>query len=256
MMEIDPIDLFNSPLTDYVYAVIDSRSKTEFLNDHIPTSVCAREYETFQDLRSEILDMGYINCHKVVVYGDMTLEYTMSLISFLDSNTREVCVIKGGYEAFKAQFPGIVDGNGKYSDKFIPQYLPKVNLFLGSGMSADVDLLSALGVKAIVNMGAHEAKRADVMNEFNYLFVDIEDCDDQALEPYISQALHFLNEYRDKGPTFVHCSQGVSRSVSLVIALLIRQHGMSYSSAYDYVKGCRKIARPNQGFVAQLKEMR
>lgn len=255
-MEVDPIELFNSPLTDYVYAIVDARSKAEFKEDHIPTAICARDYETFQDLKNELTDMGYINSHRIVVYGDMNHEYTNSLVSFLDSNTREVAVIEGGYEAFKTQFPGVVKGSGGFSDKFIPQYVPKVNIFLGSGMSADVELLKALGVRTIVNMGAHEAKKGDVMKEFNYMFVDIEDYDDQDLEPFVSQAIAFIEDHQDEGPVFVHCSQGVSRSVSLVTALLIRKHGMPFSEALAYAKNCRKIARPNSGFIAQLKQMR
>lgn len=47
---------------------------------------------------------------------------------------------------------------------------------------------------------------------------------------------------------------GVSRSVSLVIAYLIKHKSMSYEGAYSHVKARRKIIHPNDGFIEQLKK--
>lgn len=52
----------------------------------------------------------------------------------------------------------------------------------------------------------------------------------------------------------VHCLAGVSRSVSLVLAYLIKHRGMGYCDAYDLIKGRRKIIHPNDGFIQQLKK--
>ena len=46
----------------------------------------------------------------------------------------------------------------------------------------------------------------------------------------------------------VHCGFGVSRSASLVIMFLMKQWNVSYDEAYDYVKACREIIEPNEGF--------
>lgn len=46
---------------------------------------------------------------------------------------------------------------------------------------------------------------------------------------------------------------GVSRSVALVLAFLIKKKGMSFDQAYSMVKGRRRIIHPNDGFVRQLK---
>jgi hypothetical protein len=51
----------------------------------------------------------------------------------------------------------------------------------------------------------------------------------------------------------VHCLAGVSRSVSLVLAYLVKHCGMAYRQAYDLVKARRKIIHPNDGFIEQLK---
>lgn len=48
--------------------------------------------------------------------------------------------------------------------------------------------------------------------------------------------------------------QGISRSAAVVIAYLIRNHGMSYDAAFAFVKRQRACIKPNTGFVNALKE--
>lgn len=54
------------------------------------------------------------------------------------------------------------------------------------------------------------------------------------------------------GRVLVHCVQGVSRSVTVIIAYLIFKEKMTYDEASDLVKRVRGIASPNIGFVIQL----
>ena len=54
------------------------------------------------------------------------------------------------------------------------------------------------------------------------------------------------------GCTLVHCVAGVSRSVSLCIAYLMKQEHLTLRDAFDDVKKRRPIARPNIGFFRQL----
>jgi protein-tyrosine phosphatase len=49
-----------------------------------------------------------------------------------------------------------------------------------------------------------------------------------------------------------HCAAGVSRSASFVIAYLMKDQGISYQEAFNFVKSKRSIIRPNSGFVQQL----
>ena len=58
--------------------------------------------------------------------------------------------------------------------------------------------------------------------------------------------------YRRKN-VLVHCTQGVSRSVSLCIAYIMHRTGdFDYERTFRRVKGLRSIANPNIGFVCQL----
>ena len=67
------------------------------------------------------------------------------------------------------------------------------------------------------------------------------------------ECIEFLDAARSAGgKVLVHCVQGVSRSVSVVIAYLIFKEKMNYDEAYEFVKSHRGIASPNIGFVIQL----
>ena len=63
------------------------------------------------------------------------------------------------------------------------------------------------------------------------------------------------------GKTLVHCIMGISRSVSICVAYLMRYRGIiakcnkiGADEAVRYVKERRKYAGPNRGFMAQLLE--
>ncbi|EPS94959.1 phosphatases II [Fomitopsis schrenkii] len=58
-----------------------------------------------------------------------------------------------------------------------------------------------------------------------------------------------------KGKIFVHCSAGISRSPSLVVAYLMKSRGMSLKEALGHVARARPQVSPNPGFLRQLKEL-
>ena len=50
----------------------------------------------------------------------------------------------------------------------------------------------------------------------------------------------------------MHCISGISRSGAMVIAYLIKEKGMNYDEALEYVREKRKCVHPNSGFKRQL----
>ncbi|KAI0724975.1 protein-tyrosine phosphatase-like protein [Fomitopsis betulina] len=58
-----------------------------------------------------------------------------------------------------------------------------------------------------------------------------------------------------KGKILVHCSAGISRSPSLVVAYLMKSRGMSLKEALGQVARARPQVSPNPGFLRQLKEL-
>ncbi|EMD35755.1 hypothetical protein CERSUDRAFT_53137, partial [Gelatoporia subvermispora B] len=58
-----------------------------------------------------------------------------------------------------------------------------------------------------------------------------------------------------KGKILVHCSAGISRSPTLVVAYLMRAHKMSLKAALGQVAKARPPVSPNPGFLQQLKRL-
>ena len=55
-----------------------------------------------------------------------------------------------------------------------------------------------------------------------------------------------------RGAVLVHCAEGVSRSVTVVVAFLMRYRGWCLERAARWVGSRRCIAGPNRGFLEQL----
>jgi protein-tyrosine phosphatase len=85
--------------------------------------------------------------------------------------------------------------------------------------------------------------------------IDILDSSSSDLKPHLESACNFIDKALRSGKNvLVHCQQGISRSPSIVIAYLIRNHGMSFDAAYSHVKRKRACMKPNAGFVRCLQE--
>ncbi|KAM9392963.1 dual specificity protein phosphatase 18 [Pholidichthys leucotaenia] len=54
------------------------------------------------------------------------------------------------------------------------------------------------------------------------------------------------------GRALVHCNAGVSRSAALCMAYLMKHRGVSLLEAHGWVRNCRPVVRPNNGFWKQL----
>jgi protein-tyrosine phosphatase len=51
----------------------------------------------------------------------------------------------------------------------------------------------------------------------------------------------------------VHSVAGVSRSVTLCVAYLVKHNNMTANEAVEHIKTKRKCANPNSAFVSQLQ---
>lgn len=58
---------------------------------------------------------------------------------------------------------------------------------------------------------------------------------------------------QSNGNVLVHCIQGVSRSVTFVIAYLMWQRKKPYGDVFEAVKAIRGVANPNIGFCFQVR---
>jgi protein-tyrosine phosphatase len=92
-------------------------------------------------------------------------------------------------------------------------------------------------------------------DELEYLKLYLNDSPNEDLLAVLYDSFTFIeNAHKDDGNVFLHCSQGVSRSMSLAIAYRMWKEGRNYEDIFTEAKQLRPVANPNIGFVFQLMQ--
>jgi predicted protein tyrosine phosphatase len=91
-----------------------------------------------------------------------------------------------------------------------------------------------------------------------YLQFHLDDDDEQNISHCFDPAYKFITECvkgEDDygGNVLIHCYAGVSRSATIVIAYLMRQHLLSLKDAKSLLRSKRPCISPNDGFISQLE---
>ncbi|KAK1562814.1 hypothetical protein Q3G72_017500 [Acer saccharum] len=128
-------------------------------------------------------------------------------------------------------------------------------LFLGSmGAAGNKDGLKSRNVTHVLTVSNSLSPAHP--NDFVYKVVAVADREDTNLSQYFDECIDFIDEAkRQGGGVLVHCFVGRSRSVTIILAYLMKKRGMSFSEALEHVKSRRPQASPNSGFISQLKEL-
>ena len=146
--------------------------------------------------------------------------------------------------------------NGVVYRNQLPSEILFGQLYLGSEKQAlDRSVIDALKITHIVN--ASKAIKNAFEPEITYMNAYISDRETEYIDDYFLQAFEFINEAltsNHQNRVLVHCGFGVSRSASLVIMYLMKAWKKGYEEVLDYVKTCREIVQPNDGFETQLKK--
>jgi Dual specificity phosphatase, catalytic domain len=128
-------------------------------------------------------------------------------------------------------------------------------LYLGDLYHAESkDVLERLGITHILSAMGGIVRIPDL--QIRHYQIPLLDAPFSELASYLPSSTAFLREaLKDvNARVLVHCFRGVSRSASVVAALLIAEYGWSTMQAVQYIKSKRPKAEPNFGFVSQLKE--
>lgn len=124
------------------------------------------------------------------------------------------------------------------------------NLYLGNEDAAlDKDLLKSKGITHVLAVG--NFLQMKFPDDFTYENFKIDDSPFQDIAQFFKRALKFIKSGK---VTYVHCSAGVSRSSTIVVAYIMYEKKMSFEDAYKYVKDRRSMVLPNKGFKTQLQE--
>ncbi|CAG9334560.1 unnamed protein product [Blepharisma stoltei] len=143
--------------------------------------------------------------------------------------------------------------------KFLPvNHMDEViqNIFLGNFLAAtNGKWLREIGIKYIIRVLDDE--KVELLPGFIYFYIKAKDTKTQNIKKYLPGALDFIDDLIKKNEkVLVHCYAGISRSPSIVIALIMRNFRKTFDEAYEYLKERRPCIRPNKGFIKQLKELK
>ncbi|KAK4372468.1 hypothetical protein RND71_007852 [Anisodus tanguticus] len=126
-------------------------------------------------------------------------------------------------------------------------------LYLGSfGAANNKNALKSLNLTHILTIARDI--NPPYPNEFVYKVLAVHDRVDVNISHYFEECFDFIEEAkRQGGGVLVHCFAGKSRSATIVIAYLMKKHGMSQSEAFQFVKSKRPVVSPNASFMTQLE---
>ncbi|KAI0377127.1 protein-tyrosine phosphatase-like protein [Hypomontagnella monticulosa] len=135
-------------------------------------------------------------------------------------------------------------------------------LYLGDQNSSyNIPTLAASGITAMVSLSDAKSvvwrfpPNRKLVPESNHLFIPCLDTSTQDPLARLPEVCEFIDEKRSgetvNSNVLVHCTAGVSRSATVVIAYLMRKYRKSLDSALESVARSRKV-RPNPNFMDQL----
>ncbi|XP_076903340.1 dual specificity protein phosphatase 1-like [Bidens hawaiensis] len=125
-------------------------------------------------------------------------------------------------------------------------------LYLGSVEAANnKTLLKSLNITHVLTVAS--SIPPPYPNDFTYKTLDVHDRGDVNIARFFDDCFSYITEAKRTGSVLVHCFAGRSRSATIVVAYLMKTHGMSSSKALKLVKSKRGVVAPNAGFVLQLQ---
>ncbi|KIJ31817.1 hypothetical protein M422DRAFT_234445 [Sphaerobolus stellatus SS14] len=130
-------------------------------------------------------------------------------------------------------------------------------LFLGPCSAASSKpFLTANAITDVLSVGSTPAQKIDGIT---YHRLSLTDSPSSSIAKVSDEACRIIDSKKigkaKEGKILVHCSAGISRSPTLVVAYLMKAHNMSLKAALGRVVRVRPQVSPNAGFLGQLKEL-
>ncbi|KAI9497137.1 protein-tyrosine phosphatase-like protein [Zychaea mexicana] len=124
-------------------------------------------------------------------------------------------------------------------------------LFVGSQAAGySIDLLKEHGITHILSLGDFDSTHDHII----YKNIRILDLAEENLLQYLDDTYDFIHSaYENNGKILVHCEAGMSRSVAVMMAYLMRTQNLAPKAALDIIKDERNFVQPNEGFMDQLE---
>ncbi|KAK1941876.1 putative rhodanese domain-containing dual specificity protein phosphatase [Phytophthora citrophthora] len=206
-----------------------------------------------------------------VTYPESWL-YKLEQFLIDDGRAASIKVLCEGFVVFHKRYPfytslGIVDDGVLHSGEHQVSYPNEIIgnfLFLGNMWQAQCkQVIQHLGITHVVN-ATRKVENVFAEDGVKYFNAKLADKPEENIAQYFNAAYEFISQAQrstasDGKPcrVLVHCTQGISRSATLVILFVMRAYHWSLAQAYNFVRSGRGVVVPNEGFLrALMKEER
>ncbi|KAL6454500.1 YVH1 Tyrosine-protein phosphatase YVH1 [Candida maltosa Xu316] len=117
----------------------------------------------------------------------------------------------------------------------------------------EVNLKSEFGITHILSVLPGPVN-SSYISQYIWKQIQVTDEETTNLIPYFPETYQFIDSaLKHQGSVLVHCAQGVSRSVAVIVEYLMQKYNLSLEQALHAVKRRVPEAEPNPGFMEQLK---
>ena len=142
-----------------------------------------------------------------------------------------------------------------YYSKHLSEIIPNFLYISSYNATKNKALLEKNKITHIINCAADFCENVfESENKYTYCSFYLKDHVLENIECIFYECIKFIENVKEKGGrVLVHCIQGISRSVTLVMAYLIYKNKITYDKAFNIVQSKREISSPNFGFSIQLQ---
>lgn len=140
------------------------------------------------------------------------------------------------------------------SPSVVPPFQILPHLYLGCRkVAACLPGLRQCNVTRILNVTSSIPNQFEGVEGFVYQQIAVEDKLDVDMMQHLPTAFQFIEKARACGEkVLVHCHAGMSRSVTIILAYLMKYYNHTLESAHEYVKQRKSDISPNFSFMGQL----
>ncbi len=137
------------------------------------------------------------------------------------------------------------------------QWFEPLGIFIGGLAATSSEILQENTIQVMISLTKNpvpERQRESIKPEDYHHFPvgDVEQAADQ-MQKILEQSFDIINNAFESGKhVLVHCQQGVSRSATVVIDVLMNKFDLNYLQSLEMLKYSRPCVEPNQGFVRLL----
>lgn len=127
------------------------------------------------------------------------------------------------------------------------------NIYIGNCIAAtNITVLRMSKITHILVCGS--GLPCPYKDDFKYKQLNIEDTSSYKIIDLFDETNSFIRDaINSNGVVFIHCAMGISRSVCILTAYLIKFQQISSEEAIKYIQSKHERANPNSGFRKQLK---